>query len=101
MTEPILTLAEVAARYRFTERWLRDFIRARGLPVLHTGRQIRFDALALNALDQALRRPAKPAAAEISASLPSPARRTFPKGRGNAYERALSLATSLSRVKKR
>ncbi|HVB16177.1 MAG TPA: helix-turn-helix domain-containing protein [Stellaceae bacterium] len=99
--DPILTLAEVAARYRFTERWLRDFIRAKHLPVLHTGRQIRFDAVALNALDQALRRPAKPAAAEISAvALSSLARSAFPRGRGSAYERALSLLASITTPKR-
>ncbi len=33
MAEPFQTLAEVAERYRFTERWLRDFIRSHGIPV--------------------------------------------------------------------
>ena len=55
---PHRTLEEVAAQYRFSERKLRELIKKHNLPVLQSGKRlIRFDRLALNALEEALRRP--------------------------------------------
>src|SRR5215470_3494492 len=50
-----LTLAEVAELRRFTPRYLRELIRRHQIPVLRSGRLIRFDALSLSALEEALR----------------------------------------------
>src|SRR5215472_13003863 len=57
MSEPQrdLTLAEVAELRRFTPRYLRELIRRHQIPVLRSGRLIRFDALSLCALEEALR----------------------------------------------
>src|SRR5215471_4957262 len=54
-----LTLAEVAELRRFTPRYLRELIRRHQIPVLRSGRLIRFDALALCALEEALRQPCR------------------------------------------
>src|SRR6516225_1407669 len=53
--QPDLTLAEVAELRRFTPRYLRELIRRHQIPVLRSGRLIRFDALSLFALEEALR----------------------------------------------
>ena len=50
------TLAEVAGRYRFTERTLHKIVRKFGIPVFRCGTDIRFDAAAIEALVNALRR---------------------------------------------
>jgi hypothetical protein len=92
------TLAEVAERYRFTERWLRDFIRKHNIPVFHTGKQIRFDGLAIAALEEALRRPYYSASSSEKSDR-APIKSPGPS-RGSAYERLLNLENSLSRVKK-
>ena len=92
------TLAEVAERYRFTERWLRDFIRKHNIPVFHTGKQIRFDGLAIAALEEALRRPCH-SVSNSEKTDRAPIRSRGPS-RGSAYERLLNLESSLSRVKK-
>jgi excisionase family DNA binding protein len=42
-----LTLAEVAELRRFTPRYLRELIRRYHIPVLRSGRLIRFDELSL------------------------------------------------------
>jgi excisionase family DNA binding protein len=57
MSAPLrdLTLAEVADLRRLTPRYLRDLIRQHGIPVLRSGRLIRFDAYALAALEEVLR----------------------------------------------
>src|SRR5215472_12259511 len=55
LTQRDLTLVEVAELRRFTPRYLRELVRRHGIPVLRSGRLIRFDALALNALEEALR----------------------------------------------
>jgi hypothetical protein len=99
MRERVQTLGEVAEQYRFSERWLRDFIRTRGIPVLHTGKQIRFDGLAIVALEEALRKPCpspSPDAKTAPARSPSPAASHYPTVRGSAYERALNLTASSS-----
>ena len=56
----ILTLSEVAERYKFSERWVRDFIREHAIPVLRTHNKIRFDQLAIDAFEAALRVPPRP-----------------------------------------
>jgi excisionase family DNA binding protein len=61
------TLDEVAERYRFKPRYLRELVRKRQIPVLRSGRLIRFDALAVNALEEALRCPSKSSAANRQA----------------------------------
>src|SRR5215469_2864944 len=84
--DPADTLAEVAERYRFSERWLRDFIRKHNIPVFHTGKQIRFDAVAVAALEEALRRPC------LSKSPAEKTRVTFRStapSRDSAYDRLL------------
>src|SRR6516165_9305864 len=50
-----LPLAEVAELRRFTPRYLRELIRRYQIPVLRSGRLIRFDALSLRALEDVLR----------------------------------------------
>src|SRR4029077_21080119 len=55
-TRTIYTLNEVAERYQFTPRQLRDLVRRKDVPVLTTGRAIRFDDIAIQALEGALRR---------------------------------------------
>src|SRR5262249_21375079 len=50
-----LTLAEVAELRRFTPRYLRELVRRHQIPVLRSGRLIRFDTLSLCALEEALR----------------------------------------------
>jgi hypothetical protein len=92
------TLAEVAERYRFTERWLRDFIRKYNIRVFHTDKQIRFDGLSIAALEEALRRayysaPSSEKSARAPIKSPGPSR-------GSAYERLLNLENLLLRVKK-
>jgi excisionase family DNA binding protein len=49
-----LTLAEVAELRRFTPGYLCELIRRHQIPVLRSGRLIRFDALSLSALEEAL-----------------------------------------------
>jgi hypothetical protein len=58
MTE-IWTITEVAEKYRFSERWVRDFCRARNIPVLRSKSKIRFDEIAINAFEQELRAPCR------------------------------------------
>jgi hypothetical protein len=92
----ILTLVEVAAEFRVTPRWLREVVRARKIPVLRKGRIIRFDRIALDALNESLRcRSASPAALP-PAPLPSPA--LSPDA---AFAAALRLTTRASPARKR
>jgi hypothetical protein len=57
VAERDLTLAEVAELRQLTPRQLRDFVRRHQVPILTTGKAIRFDRVALAALEEALRRP--------------------------------------------
>jgi hypothetical protein len=103
MPDRAFTLDEVAECYRFTPRWLRDFIRTHNIPVFHTGKQIRFDGLAIVALEEALRRPcpSKSADAKTAATRsPSAAPSNYPMARGSAFEHALNLTAPTSRAKK-
>ena len=49
-----LTLAEVVELRRFTPRYLRELVRRHQIPVLRSGRLIRFDTLSLCALEEPL-----------------------------------------------
>src|SRR5260370_28006775 len=89
---PDLTLAEVAGLRRFTRRYLRELIRRHQIQVLRSGRLIRFDALALCALEEALRwRSPSPAAGQLA---PSPSRALSP---ASAFAAALKATTPSSR----
>jgi hypothetical protein len=81
-------LAEVAAGFGVTPRWLRELVRAENIPVLRRGRVIRFDALALRALEEALRSPSK------SPAGPTPARSRSPALSADAAYAAALKATS-------
>jgi hypothetical protein len=87
------TLAEIAAGKQFTPRQLREFVRRHQIPVLTTGKGgvIRFDRLALVALEEALRAPGpSPSADEkIPALSSSRGRSVFPTVRGDAFAQAL------------
>src|SRR5262249_9378561 len=73
-----LTLAEVAELRRFTPRYLRELVRRHAIPVLGSGRLIRFDAFSLSVLEDVLRcrskSPAAPAPAPSQSQVLSPAR---------------------------
>ena len=98
--DPPLTLAEVAAHYRMTERQLRQVIRERAVEVLRVGHTVRFDAHALNSLEEKLRCHAKDKDCESSEE-PTPGRsRSSARSRGSAYENALK-ATILGSRRKR
>src|SRR3984893_4330485 len=73
MPERDLTLAEVAELRRFTPRYLRHLVRRHRLRVLRSGRLIRFDKVALCALEEALRCRSPSPAADPPARSPSPA----------------------------
>src|ERR1700757_2702731 len=90
-----LTLAEVAELRRFTPRYLRELIRRHQIPVLRSGRLIRFDALSLRALEEALRCPS-PSSAE---SRPEPSRSPA-LSPGRAFAAALRATTPSSPRKK-
>jgi hypothetical protein len=102
MPERDLTLAEVAELRRVTPRQLREFVRRHNIPILTTGKAIRFDAFALAALEEALRRPcrSKSSGGKTPAPSPLPASSGSPMARGGAYENALRLTTRDSRAKK-
>src|SRR5262249_22728996 len=71
-----LTLNEVAARFKFTEAELRDFINRRKIPVLRKtprSHKIRFNRAALEALTEALTSPC-PSSASSPANRPVPSR---------------------------
>lgn len=72
---PILTMDEVAARYQLTRRKLFKIIRKFNLPVFRYADDIRFDEVAIAALETALRgHPSAPAQPKIKvvASMPAP-----------------------------
>src|ERR1700739_2590847 len=95
MPECDLTLAEVAEIRRFTPRYLRELVRRHQIPVLRSGRLIRFDALSLRALEEVLRCHSPSPAASL------PARsRLAARSPGNAYDAALKATTQSSRPKK-
>src|SRR5215813_1797698 len=68
-----LTLDEVAELRRFTPRYLRELIRRHQIPVLRSGRLIRFDAVSLRALEEALRCRSESFPTSGPAASPSPA----------------------------
>jgi excisionase family DNA binding protein len=92
-----LTLAEVAELRRFTPRYLRELIRRHQIPVLRSGRLIRFDALSLCALEEALRQPCR---SLLSDENPPERSRLAAPWRANAYAAALKATTPNSQRKK-
>src|SRR5215475_14142112 len=99
MSEPILTFAQVVDRYQFTRRKLRNIIRKFSIPVLHYGGDIddiRFDDVALTALDEALRCPSKSSAANLRAPSRSRVRYAQLPATASAYNDVLALTTSPS-----
>src|ERR1700738_1785136 len=90
-----LTLDEVAPLRRFTPRYLRELVRRHSIPVLRSGRLIRFDRAALLALEEALRCHSKshagPAPAPSRSAALSPER---------AYASALRATTPRLRPKR-
>ena len=97
MGERPLTLAEVAEHYRFSERKLRRFVREHDVPVLREGRDIRFDALALSTLAEALRTPCRSKSPGANPPARSPSVGRSPV---NAYAAALEATASPSRERK-
>jgi hypothetical protein len=95
------TLGEVALDLKFTPRRLREVIRRRRIPVLRDGRDIRFDDLALRALEEALRSPSRSPAGETPARSPSRAPSNLPMAPDAAYAAALKATTSPSPGKRR
>ena len=85
METEYFTLAEVADQLRVRPRWLRELVRERGIPVLRKGRVIRFDALALRALEETMRVPAK----SVERRPPARAARDLPMDPDTAYAAAL------------
>jgi len=99
--DPPLTLAEVAAHYRMTERQLRQVIRERAVEVLRVGHTVRFDIHALNSLEEKMRCHAEEQDSGSSAG-PTPAR-SRSSARSQAarqYESALRATILGSRRKK-
>src|SRR6516225_9617464 len=93
--QPDLTLAEVAELRRFTPRYLRELIRRYQIPVLRSGRLIRFDALSLRALEDVLRCPSPSPAANPAVHSRLPALSPV-----NAYAAALKATSSPSLAKR-
>lgn len=85
METEYFTLAEVADQLRVRPRWLRELVRERGIPVLRKGRVIRFDALALRAIEETMRAPAK----SIEPRPPARAARDLPMDPDTAMAAAL------------
>lgn len=70
---PILTMDEVAARYQLTRRKLFKIIRKFNLPVFRYADDIRFDEVAIAALERALRgHPSAQPKIKVVASMPAP-----------------------------
>lgn len=94
---PLHTLDEVAIYLGLTPRAVRDLIRKHGVPALGTGKRIRFDDLALNALLDALR--LQPSPSQQQTAVPSATRgRRQPS---SAYQKALdTIAAQLAEAKR-
>src|SRR6516162_6588796 len=97
MSPQYSTLSEIAERLRFSQRKLREIIRKHDIPVLEAGRDIRFDARALAALEEALRRPCRSGSIDVKAALTG---RSTSRYRGGAYEQARKLLTEDLREKR-
>jgi excisionase family DNA binding protein len=68
----LLTVVEVAELYGYQKRYILELVRRHRIPVLGTGRMIRFDRVALDALEEALRFRSPSPAANRPAPSPSP-----------------------------
>jgi excisionase family DNA binding protein len=91
------TLSEIAERLKFSERKLRQIIRQRNIPVLEAGRDIRFDARALSALEEALRRPCRSGSIDARAARIG---RSMSRFQGSAFDEARKLLTEGLREKR-
>jgi excisionase family DNA binding protein len=87
-----LTLAEVAELRRFTPRYLRELVRRHQIPVLRSGRLIRFDALSLSALEETLR-----CHSPSSGANPAVPSQSAAPSRANAYAASAVPARALLR----
>lgn len=99
MPDRLLTSAQVADRFQFSERYLRMLVRRHGIRVLRSGRLIRFDDLAIRSLEEALRCHAQEDCGSRAVEIPAPSRSSV-RLPGNAYESALNLTTVASPKKK-
>ena len=91
--EPLLTLADICARYHVSDRRARDIVRPHGVPVLRPGRAFLFDSRAETAFREATRlnsssSPTKAVSHAGTSRKPS---------RENDYEKALELVKTDSR----
>lgn len=89
METEYFTLAEVADQLRVRPRWLRELVRAKNIPVLRSGRVIRFDELALRALEETMRAPTK----SVEPRAPARAARNLPMDVETAMAAALKALT--------
>ncbi|MBF6560526.1 MAG: helix-turn-helix domain-containing protein [Candidatus Binataceae bacterium] len=96
MADGYRTLAEIAAELDVTPRWLREMVRDEKIPVLRRGRVIRFDNLAIRAIEESLRSPSKSSAGATPARSPSLA--LSPE---RALDAALKATTRPSPARKR
>lgn len=96
MAEAYRTLAEIALDLKVEKRWLRELVHDEKIPVLRRGRVIRFDALAIRALEEALRSPSRSSAGATPAPSPSPG--LSPDA---AFAAALKATSRASPAKKR
>jgi hypothetical protein len=93
-------LAAVAGELGVKERWLRRFIQRHRIPVLRSGRIIRFDDLALRALEEAMRCRSESPAGTETAPLRLAAGSTMPTVRSDEFANALNLTSGRSPKKK-
>src|SRR5690242_16618522 len=98
---PLQSVRQVAERFGYEPRYIRDLVRRHKIEVIGKGRMTRFDDLALRQLEEALRcLSTSPGGATAPASLRSPVISNYPTGRGSAFERALNLIDSSSPASK-
>src|SRR5215472_12338252 len=100
MADRYLTLDDAAELFSFTPRYLRELIRRHQIPVLKSGRLIRFDATALHALEEALRCRSKSSRESKLGRSPSPVRYASVPARGSEFNNALVATTPSSPPKK-
>jgi len=101
-TDRLPSIDDVAAHLDITPASVRKIVRKHRVPVLSTGRHIRFDDIALAAFMEVLRcRSQSPVAATAAKPSTSRAVSTYRAGRSSEYANALRLTGSLSRARKR
>lgn len=100
MSADYRTLAEMAAALGVKPRWLRELVQERHIPVLRKGRVIRFDAIAIRAVEDSLRCRLKSSAEKTPVRSPSSGRSTGPMAPEAALDAALKATTAGSLAKK-